>query len=211
MKTTIRSVAQRNNPFLVELGKSIEAIIETICEKRTFECDVRVRVNHSYVHIWIKSKYPWMLKEFSDFIEDVSNNVRPKIAGLGYFYDNWNVKNSYVILKFPQSNKTEKTQGRCRTMNLENFIRNTINSAYASYDALSTAVVNIDKKKIQIMFNSEEPNLDKRFWILLNHIGEIIDDKLKQAGYNYKKTEVIQNLIIWNYTTEEEKNTDSKT
>lgn len=212
MKTTIRSVVQRDNPFLSELGKSIEALIEPICEKRDFEGDVQVHVYQSYVHIWIKSNYPWMNKEFSDFIEDVSNNVSPMIATLGYFYNNQTIKNLYVILKFPKSNGTEKIQDRCRTMNLQNFIMKAINETYLSYNELSTAEVKIDKTNIQIMFNSETPYLGKQFWNLLNQISEAIDDKLKQAGYNYKRTEVLYDYIIWHYTTsEEKKNTDSKT
>jgi len=211
MKTTIRSVAQRNNPLLAELGKSIEAIIEPICEKRDFEGDVQVHVYNSYVHIWIKSNYPWMSKEFSDFIEDVSDNVSPKIAEQGYFYNNRKVKNLYVILRFPKSDGTEKEiQDRCKTMKLQKFIQQAISEGYASYNALSTAEVKVDNKEVQIMFNSEKPYLDKRFWSLLKQIGDAIDGELKQAGYNYKKTEVLYDFIIWHYTTEEEKkNTDS--
>lgn len=83
---------------------------------------------------------------------------------------------------------------------LQEFIEDVLDNAYAGYQEKSTAEVSITpKKEVKICFNTETPYLGEEFWKLANEVSDPIEEKLEEEGYKYRDTDFSYGYLNWCY------------
>lgn len=153
--------------------------------------------NHMGVTIGVVKTHE-MEENFHKFWKALSEKITPKMVENGYsVLKPWEYEECVVLnyVKIPENAHSIK-----KSDELSQFIENAIDRAYEEYQETSTAVVHVyDKKEIQVWINSENPYLGAKFWKLLDTVEIAIDERLKQEGYTYQKTEYMYDFMIWHY------------